>query len=76
MDPIDAPNTTFMSNHGNYYYNVMHFGLKNTKTTYQKLEDMVFSKKIGHNLEVYINDMIMKTPEGEIHAIYLEDILE
>lgn len=76
MDPIDTPNITFMSNHGNYYYNIMHFGLKNTKTTYLKLEDMVFSKKVGHNLEVYIDDMIVKTSEGEFHATDLEDILK
>lgn len=37
--------------------------------------DAVFSKQKGHNLEVYINDMIVKTSHGEIHALDLEDIL-
>lgn len=37
--------------------------------------DVVFSKKIRQNLEVYIDDMIFKTSEREIHASDLEDIL-
>lgn len=35
MDPLDAPKTTFMFNHGNHYYNVIPFGLKNAGATYQ-----------------------------------------
>lgn len=33
MDLVDAPKTTFISNHGNYYYNVVPFGLKNAGAT-------------------------------------------
>lgn len=75
MDPVDAPKKDFMSNHGNHYYNVMPFGLNNVGATYQLLMDAVFSKQIGHNLNVYINDMTVKTSEGEIHATDLEDIM-
>lgn len=64
-----------MSNHGNYYYNVMYFGLKNVGFTYHTFMDVVLSKQIGCNLEVYIDDMIVKTLEGKSHAINLEDIL-
>lgn len=49
---------TFMSNHVNFYNNGMPFLLKNTNATYQRLMNLVFSKQIGKNLEVYINDMI------------------
>lgn len=59
MDHIDAPKRAFMSNHSNYYYNVMPFGLKNAISTYHRLMDAVFSKKKGHDLEVYIDDMIV-----------------
>lgn len=65
MDPIDAPRTVFMSNHDNYYYNIVPFRLKNVDATYERLMDPMFSKTKGHNLEVYIDDMIMKTLEGE-----------
>lgn len=54
----------------------MPFGLKNACTVYQRLIDVVFSKKIGQDLEVYINDMILKILEGENHSEDLEDILE
>lgn len=76
MDLIDTPKATFMSNHDNYYYyNIMPFGLKNVGTAYQRLMDTVFSKKIGHKLEVYIDDMTVNTLKGESHATNLEDIL-
>ena len=61
MDLVDESKITFMSNHGNYYYNVMPFGLKSACATYQRLTYIVFSKQIGNNLEVHINDMIVKT---------------
>lgn len=59
MYHIDAPKTTFISSHGNYYYNITPFRLKNNGVTYQRLMNTVLSKKIGHNLEVYIYNMIV-----------------
>lgn len=68
MDLIYALKTEFMSNHGNYYYSVMPFGLKNDSATYERLMDVVFSKQIGNNLEAYIDDAIVKMLEGERRA--------
>lgn len=65
MDSVDLPEITFMSNHDNYYYNFMPFRIKNVGATYHRLTDAIFSKQIGRNLEVYIDDMIVKTPEGK-----------
>lgn len=61
MDPLDTPKTKFMSNHGNYYYNITPFELKKVGVMYQRLIGIVFSKKIGQNMEVYISGMIVKT---------------
>lgn len=61
MDHLDTPKMTFMSNHGNYYYNITPFGLKKTGVVYQRLIGIVISKKIGQNMEVYISGMIVKT---------------
>lgn len=61
MDPVKAPKITIMSNHDNYYYSVMHFGINNTSVTYQRLTDAVSPKQIWCNLKVYISDMIVKT---------------
>ncbi|PNX78768.1 gag-pol polyprotein, partial [Trifolium pratense] len=76
MNPADAPHTTFMSNTCNYHYNVMPFGLKNAGATYQRLMGRVFSEQIGKNLEVYIDDMVIKTTEKGEHDQDLADILK
>lgn len=34
--------------------------------------DVVFAHKIGHNLNVYVDDMIVKTDEGSNHVADLE----
>lgn len=60
MDRIDSPKTTIILNHGNYYYNSMPFSLKNASATYQRLMNVVFSHHIVQNLEVYIDDIILK----------------
>ena len=61
----DIPNTTFMTDTSNYCYKVMPFGLKNVGATYQRLMDKVFKEKIGKNMEVYVDDMIVKSSEVE-----------
>jgi hypothetical protein len=75
MNAADAPSTAFMKNTCNYFYNVMPFGLKNAGATYQRLMDRVFSQQIGRNLEVYIDDMVVKTPEEGDHGKDLAEIL-
>lgn len=59
MDPLDSPKTAFMSNHGNYYFNFMYFGLKNADTTYQRFMHAIFSHQIRRNIKVYVDDMII-----------------
>lgn len=68
MNSSDAPKTTFMMDSNIYYYKVMSFGLKNVRATYQRLMDMVFSSQIGRNLEVYVDDMLVKTEEEGRYA--------
>ncbi|CAJ2642757.1 uncharacterized protein LOC123899916 [Trifolium pratense] len=75
MNALDAPHTAFMSNTCNYNYRVMPFGLKNAGATYQRLMDRIFARQIGKNLEVYIDDMVIKTVEGGSHQDDLKDIL-
>ncbi|GKE60532.1 reverse transcriptase domain-containing protein [Tanacetum coccineum] len=51
----------------------MPFGLKNAGATYQRLIDKAFEKHIGRNLEVYVDDLVIKShTEHEI----LRDIEE
>ncbi|KAK1604381.1 hypothetical protein QYE76_028054 [Lolium multiflorum] len=53
--------TTFIRPHGVYCYNVMSFGLKNAGATYQRCMQACLGEQIGQNIEVYIDDIIVKT---------------
>ena len=51
----------------------MLFGLKNVGATYQRLVNQMFSKHIGRNIEVYVDDMLVKIKEEKGH---LNDLKE
>ena len=51
----------------------MPFDLKNTGATFQRLVNQMFSKQIGRNVEVYVDDMLIKSKEEEDH---LDDLKE
>ena len=61
MDPNDQEKTSFVTGQGTYCYRVMPFGLKNAGATYQKLVNKMFQKQIGASMEVYIDDMLVKS---------------
>ena len=52
---------------------VMPFGLKNVGATYQRLVNHMFRPQIGRNVEVYVDDMLVKSVDKEK---YLEDLQE
>lgn len=76
MDLVDAPKTSFMSNHNNYYYNVIHFWIKKVCVTYQRIMDTVFSKHIGQKLKVYIDNIIVKIFKWKSRTVDLECIVK
>ncbi|GJR00977.1 reverse transcriptase domain-containing protein [Tanacetum coccineum] len=43
----------------------MPFGLRNARATYQHLVDKAFHKQIGRNLEVYVDDLVIKSHTEE-----------
>ena len=51
----------------------MSFGLKNVEAIYQR---MMTRKRIGHTMEVYIDDMVVKSKEEQGHVVGLMDIFE
>ena len=50
----------------------MPFGLKNARSTYQRLVNMMFADRIGRTMEVYIDDMMVKYLEAEDHISNLQ----
>jgi hypothetical protein len=45
----------------------MPFGLKNAGATYQRLVNKMFQAQIGRNMEVYVDDMLVKSEESKDH---------
>ena len=54
----------------------MPFGLKNAGATYQRLVNQMFNKQIGRNMEVYVDDMLVKSKEEESHLDNLKETFE
>ncbi|GJS22592.1 reverse transcriptase domain-containing protein [Tanacetum coccineum] len=61
MAEEDEEKTAFITSQGIFYYSKMSFGLKNAGATYQRLVDKAFQKQIGRNLEVYVDDLVIKS---------------
>ena len=57
----DAEKTTFITPHGLFCYNVMSFGLKNVMAMYQRLVTKMFRPLLRKTMEVYIDDMMVKS---------------
>ena len=57
----DQEKTSFVMATGNYHYKVMLLGLKNVRSTYQRMMTRMFEPQLGKNIEVYIDDMVVKS---------------
>ena len=64
----DQEKIAFVTSTRNYYYKVMPFGLKNARSTYQRIITRMFEPKLGKNIEVYIDDMVMKSKVVSEHV--------
>ncbi|KAI5335374.1 hypothetical protein L3X38_025507 [Prunus dulcis] len=64
----DIHKTAFMcpGHIGAFEYTVVPFGLRNARATYQRAMNSIFHDMIGHSLEVYIDDVLIKSPEEGI----------
>ena len=55
---------------------MMPFNLKNTRATYQRLVNHMLHSQIGHNIEVYLDDMLVKSLDKERHLDDLQETFE
>ncbi|XP_048613404.1 uncharacterized protein LOC125587236 [Brassica napus] len=76
MHPDDREKMAFITDRGTYCYKVMPFGLKNAGATQQRLVNKMFADKLGVTMEVYIDDMLVKSPHAADHLCYLKDCFE
>ena len=70
----DQEKTAFVTPVGNYHYKVMPFGLKNAGSTYQRMMTRMFEQQMGKSIEVYIDDMVVKSKLVPNHVRDLGDI--
>ena len=54
----------------------MPFGLKNAGATYQRLVNKMFQKQIGVSMEVYVDDMLVKSKKAKLHITYLAEAFQ
>ena len=76
MHPPDEEKTSFITPHGLYCYNVMPFGLKNVGATYQRLVTKMFRPLLDSTMEVYIDDMLVKSKQRPDHATHLQQAFD
>ena len=64
---------SFITNQGLFCYRIMPFDLKNTGATYQWLVNKIFKAQISQHMEVYVDDMLVKSWIAEHHIADLEE---
>ena len=72
----DQEKIAFVTPTRNYHYKVMPFGLKNAGATYQRMMTKMFEPLLGKNIEVYIDDMVVKSKAESEHTNDLGNIFE
>ena len=76
MDKADQEKTSFITSQGLFCYKVMPFGLKNVGASYQRLVNHMFRPQIGRNVEVYVDDMLVKSLNEGKHLNNLQEIFD
>ncbi|KAI3767600.1 hypothetical protein L2E82_17847 [Cichorium intybus] len=76
MKKEDEEKTTFYTDRGTFCYQKMPFGLKNAGATYQRLIDQLFRNQNGRNIEVYVDDMVIKSPEATTLMADIEETIK
>uniref|UniRef100_A0A2N9HPE1 Uncharacterized protein n=1 Tax=Fagus sylvatica TaxID=28930 RepID=A0A2N9HPE1_FAGSY len=72
----DQEKTAFITPRGIFCYKVMPFGLKNAGATYQRMVTKMFSELLGKTVEVYIDDMVVKSIKSTDHIEDLRKVFE
>ena len=76
MEEADQKKTSFVTSRGLFYYKVMPFGLKNAGATYQRLMNKMFAHQIGRNVQVYVDDMLVKSLQENDHLSNLQETFD
>jgi len=64
----------FVTDCDNFYYEVMSFDFKNVGATYQGLMDYIFKGMLDQNVEVYVDDFVVKSDSCLKHIQDLKEV--
>ena len=73
MHPTDEDKTAFTTGRAIYCNKVMPFGLKKAEATFQRMVNKLFKELIGNTMEVYVDDMLLKSLDRSDHVKHLEE---
>ncbi|XP_070047520.1 uncharacterized protein [Nicotiana tomentosiformis] len=76
MDKQDVEKTAFTTPWGTYCYRVMPFGLKNVRATYMRDMTTIFHDMMHKEIEVYVDDVIIKSTTQADHVQDLKKFFE
>ncbi|RVW15703.1 Retrovirus-related Pol polyprotein from transposon 17.6 [Vitis vinifera] len=76
MAPEDMEKAAFITEWDTYCYRVMPFGLKNVEATYQRAATTLCHDMMHKDVEVYVDDMIVKSRGRVDHLAALERFFE
>ena len=76
MNEDDQERNSFVTSQGLFCYKVMPFGLKNAGVTYQRLMNKIFTHQIGRNIQVYVDDLLVKSLHENDHLDDLQETID
>ena len=76
MRKEDEEKTAFITPHGVFCYNTMPFGLKNAGATYQRCMQACLKEQIGRNIQVYVDDIVIKSRKADTLIDDLQETFE
>jgi hypothetical protein len=71
----DRAKTAFITHKGIFIYNVMPFGLCNAPATFQRLMERILGSRIGRDVLVYLDDVLIYGPTPESLLSSLREVL-
>ncbi|GAA0169006.1 hypothetical protein LIER_23578 [Lithospermum erythrorhizon] len=72
----DEEKTAFITEYGLYCWKLMPFGLKNAGATYQSMVNSIFANQIGRNMEIYVDEMLIKSKVRRDHLKNLKETFD
>lgn len=73
MNTNDRRKTTFITYKGGFAFKMMSFRLVNAGATFQKTPDTIFASQIGRNMQVNVDDVIIKSKRVKGHIDNLKE---